>query len=142
MTGRTGLFVVRSAEVEYLTERGSAFPRNVHIPITRLVKAMDTKRRNVTNNVVQVCYSLQFCKWLVIKYLFLLQKNRSGVTGRTGLYVVRNVEVEYLTGRGYATNPNVPILTTKSVMEMIMKKRSVTSSVVQVCVVNHIIFIV
>ena len=59
------------------------------------------------------------------------------MNGKTGLFVVRSAEVEYLTGRGNATNPNVPILTTKSVMVMIMKRRSVTMSVVQVCVVSH-----
>ena len=59
------------------------------------------------------------------------------MTGRTGLFVVRSAEVEYLTGRGNAINPNVLIPTTKSVMEMIMKRRSVTSSVAQVCAVNH-----
>ena len=73
----------------------------------------------------------------VVYYPYSLQKNHTGVNGKTGLYVVRNAEAEYLTGRGNATNPNVPILTTKSVMVMIMKRRSVTSSVVQVCDFNH-----
>ena len=59
VNGRTGLSVARSVEVEYLTERGNVYHQNVHIPITRPVKAMDMKRRNAMNNAVQVCYSVQ-----------------------------------------------------------------------------------
>ena len=48
--------------MEYLTERGSAFRQNVHtlIPVTISVMEMITKRRNVTNNVVQVCQQFQY----------------------------------------------------------------------------------
>jgi len=63
------------------------------------------------------------------------------VNGRTGLYVVRSVEAEYLTGRESVFPQNVHILTTKSVMAMIMKRRNVTSSVAQVCVA-YFLFIV
>ena len=55
--GRHGLCVARSAEVEFLTERGNVFPQNAHmlILVTTNVMEMIMKRRNVINNVVQVC---------------------------------------------------------------------------------------
>ena len=48
--------------MEYLTERGNAFHQNVHtlIPVTISVMEVVTKRRNVTNNVVQVCQQFQY----------------------------------------------------------------------------------
>ena len=62
MNGRTGLYVARNVEVEYLTERGNVFHQNVHtlIPVTISVMEVVTKRRNAINNAVQVCYSIQF----------------------------------------------------------------------------------
>ena len=56
MTGRTGLFVVRSAEVEYLTERGNVSHQNVHTLILVITNVMVTimKRKNATNSAVQV----------------------------------------------------------------------------------------
>lgn len=51
----------------------------------------------------------------------------------TGLCVVRNVEVEYLTGRGNVFPRNVHTLTlhTTSAMERIMKRRSVMKNAVK-----------
>ena len=57
VNGKIGLCVVRSVEVEFLTERGNVFLQNAHMltpQITNVVE-MIMKRRNVTNNVVQVC---------------------------------------------------------------------------------------
>ena len=67
--------------------------------------------------------------------LIQLQKNHTGVNGRTGLSVARSVEVEYLTERGNVFHQNVHtlILHTTSAMALTMKKRSVTKNVVQVC---------
>jgi len=62
------------------------------------------------------------------------------VIGRTGLYVARSVEVEFLTGRGNATSLSVQILTTQSVMEVTMRKRNVMTNVVQVCVCNCLLW--
>ena len=65
----------------------------------------------------------------------LLQKNHTGVNGRTGLFVVRSAEVEYLTGRGNASHQNVHtlILHTTNVMELITKRRNAMNNVAQVC---------
>ena len=56
------------------------------------------------------------------------------MNGRTGLCVVRSVEVEYLIERGSVFHQNVHTLipVTISVMEMIMKRRNVMINVVQV----------
>jgi len=56
VTGRTGLCVARSVEVEFLTERESAFHQNVHTLIldTTNVMEMIMKRRNVMISAVQV----------------------------------------------------------------------------------------
>ena len=56
MDGSIGPSATRSVEVEFLTERGNVSPQNVHILIlvTTDVKEVHMKRRNVTNNVVQV----------------------------------------------------------------------------------------
>ena len=55
----SGLSAAKSVEVEYLTERGSVSPQNVHIlmPSTINVMEMTMKRRNVMKNVAQVCYT-------------------------------------------------------------------------------------
>ena len=60
------------------------------------------------------------------------------MNGMTGLCVVRNVEVEYLTGRGNVFPRNVHTLTlhTTSAMERIMKRRSVMKNAVKVCNIN------
>ena len=50
-----GLCVVRSVEVEYRTERGSAINQNAHIPTTKNVMEVAMKRRSVMNSVAQVC---------------------------------------------------------------------------------------
>ena len=55
--GRTGLSVVRSAEVEYLTERGSVSHQNVHILTIKNVTEMITKRRSVMNIAAQVWHT-------------------------------------------------------------------------------------
>ena len=70
--------------------------------------------------------------------LIQLQKNHTGVNGRTGLSVARSVEVEYLTERGNAFHQNVHTLipVTISVMEMIMKRRNAMNNVVQVCYIG------
>ena len=67
------------------------------------------------------------------------QKNHTGVYGRTGLSVARSVEVEYLTERGSVFHQNVHTLIpcTTNAMEMIMKKRNVINSAVQVCYTSH-----
>ena len=59
VNGRTGLNVARSVEEEYLIEGESAFLQNVHtlIPVTTSVMEVVMKRRNVMNNVAQVCYT-------------------------------------------------------------------------------------
>ena len=79
-------------------------------------------------------------------YLHFKQKNQSGVTGRTGLFVVKSAEVEYLTERENVSHQSVHmlILNTTNVMESIMKRRNVTSSVVQVCqlIVTHLYLLV
>ena len=74
------------------------------------------------------------CK-LIAYYTCSQQKNQSGVTGRTGLFVVRSVEVEYLTGRESVSHQNVHmlILHTTNVMELIMKRRNAMKNVAQVC---------
>ena len=52
----TGLCVARNVVVEFLTERENVFHQNVHTLILSKtsVMAMTTRRRNVTNSVVQV----------------------------------------------------------------------------------------
>ena len=61
------------------------------------------------------------------------------MNGRTGLSVARSVEVEYLTERGSVFHQNVHTLIprTTNAMEMIMKKRNVINSAVQVCYTSH-----
>jgi len=54
------------------------------------------------------------------------------VNGKTGLPVVRAVEMEYLIERGSVINPNVHTLTIKPAMEIIMNGRGVMNNAVQV----------
>ena len=63
------------------------------------------------------------------------QKNHTGVYGRTGPSVVRSVEVEFLTEEENVSHQNVHtlMLVTIGVMEVIMKRRNVMNSAVQVC---------
>ena len=72
MIGRNGPCVVRSVEVEFLTERGNVFPQNVHtlIPNTTNVMEAVMKRRNVINNAVQVC---QYWQYTTIQKLIKFQ---------------------------------------------------------------------
>jgi len=133
--GRTGPCVAKSVVEEFLTERGSVYHQNVHTLIldTTNVMVMITKRRNVTSSVVQVCYPKQYIQ--IIKLMCLIQKNHTGEYGRTGLCVAKSVEEEFLTERENVFHLSVHILTldTINVMVMIMKKRNVMNSVVQVC---------
>ena len=62
----------------------------------------------------------------------LIQKNLTGVNGKTGLLVVGAVEVEYLTEEGIVISPSVHIPITKLAMEMTMNRNGVMSDVVQV----------
>jgi len=57
------------------------------------------------------------------------------VAGRTGLCVARSVEEEFLTERenAFHLSAHILILDTTNVMEMIMKRKNVMNSVVQVC---------
>jgi len=56
----------------------------------------------------------------------------------TGLYVARSVVVEFLTEREsvFLQNVHTLIHATTSVMVVIMKRRNVTTTVVQVCYPN------
>ena len=68
------------------------------------------------------------------RFLFqlLIQRDHTGVNGKTGLPVVGVVEVDYLIEGGTAINPNVHIPIIKPAMEMIMNIKGVMSNVVQV----------
>ena len=54
------------------------------------------------------------------------------MNGKTGLPVVRAVEMEYLIERGSVINPNVHTPTIKPAMEIIMNGRGVMNNAVQV----------
>ena len=62
----------------------------------------------------------------------VIQRNLTGVNGKTGLPAVGVVEAEYLIERGTVINPNVHILIIKLAMEMTMNRSSAMSNVVQV----------
>ena len=68
----TGLYAARSVVVECLTEGESVINPNVHTHITRPVKEMLMKKRNVINIAVQVIiiYQLYNTKMLT-KQLFI-----------------------------------------------------------------------
>ena len=78
-------------------------------------------------------YVTVFNLYMVTKQSCSKQKNHTGVYGTTGPSVVRSAEVEYLIERENVSHQNVHIHTIKTVMEMIMKRRSVMNNAVQVC---------
>lgn len=65
-----------------------------------------------------------------------LQKNLTGERGANGLYVVKNVVVGCPIEDGDVISPNVLTPITKSVLEVVMRRNSVTSSAVQVSFSN------
>ena len=81
MDGSIGPSATRSVEVEFLTERGNVSPQNVHmlILVTTNVMEMITKRRNVMNNVAQVCLTIINSSYVQLLIAFI--PNRKTILG-------------------------------------------------------------
>ena len=81
VTGRNGLFVVRSAGAEYHTERENVSHQNVHMLtlVTTNVMEMTMKRRNVINNAAQVCILFTICTYLFTVCVLTTEKPYWGV---------------------------------------------------------------
>ena len=81
MNGKNGLSVVRSVEVEFLTERGNVINPNVHIPTIKNVMEAVMKRRSVMNIAVQVCKHYES---RATQNTMKISINRKTILGRMG----------------------------------------------------------
>ena len=81
MHGRNGLCAARNVEVEFHTERGHVSPQNVHMLILVTINVMEmiTKRRNVMNNVAQVCLTIINSSYVQLLIAFI--PNRKTILG-------------------------------------------------------------
>jgi len=57
--GKNGLYAPEVVALDDPSEKGCVYQPSVQILITENVKGIHMKKENATNNVVQVCWSLQ-----------------------------------------------------------------------------------